>query len=88
MAWGVPGEAKGVARVDLRNQDRGEGERCSLGRRELPALAEPTFSEGRWGLSLVCEGFTDFMAELQKLVLEAQQFDSFPEARSWSQVLL
>ena len=51
---------------------------------EVPALAEPKFSEGGWGLSLVCVGFTEFMADLQKLVLKAQQFDSFPEAHSWS----
>ena len=26
----------------------------------------------------MCVGFTEFMADLQKLVLKAQQFDSFP----------
>lgn len=68
--WGVPGEVKGVARLGLSTQDRGEGERHSLGRRErpdsqgtesaceVPALVEPKVSESGWGLSLVCEGFT------------------------------
>lgn len=67
--WGVPGEVKGVASLVLSTQDQGEGERCSLGRRErpdsqgtesvceVPALAEPKFAESGWGLSLVCEGF-------------------------------
>lgn len=67
---GVPGEVTGVARLRLSTQDREEGERCSLGRRErpdsqgtesaceVPALVEPKFPESGWGLPLVCEDFT------------------------------